>query len=509
MPKPPPKYLPRQTEQVDLLLGHLESKVPSKHIVRFVWQLSGHFNYQSAHDRASYMGNPGIHPREKLALWLYGTLCGIQSSTKLAHAILTDAAYQWILGGKSIGGRSLRRFRQENGKLFEEALRKSVDVAIEAGLLDPAALPPVAIDSFRELAHASQDSARSVERSKRRVAQLEARRAELKRQQAAADDEAERQRLEAQQAVLEARQADHQKALDLCQARGTTSCSFTNELARLMKVPSGGTRLCHRVQAAAVGSSLRLVIAVHVNDAATDFGEAPAMIDRVHREIERIGATVPAIVLDAGYWRPSTLAEVEDQPHVLIADPQEPKGDRAEPGRTAKQFHRSRFERAADGSSVVCPGGKPMKGPSRRGEGLQLEERWTGTGCDGCPLKSSCTTAKAREVTFKPEADRVSQVMRDRLKQDRESDRHYTRRIGTVEPVFSIWQQTLRFNRASSRHPMTIRAEVALIALAGNLERLSHYAEALVVLAIYVEFQGLARIRLGFVGLRFRLWPTL
>lgn len=509
MPKPPPKYLPRQTEQVDLLLGHLESKVPREHIVRFVWQLSGRFDYQSAHDRASYMGNPGIHPREKMALWLYGTLCGIQSSTKLAHAILTDAAYQWILGGKSIGGRTLRRFRQENGRLFEEALRTSVDVAIEAGLLDPAALPPVAIDSFREIAHASRNSARSVERSKRRVAQLEARRSELERQRQASECEAERQRLQAQQATLEARQNDHQRALDLCRQRGTTSCSFTNEHARLMKMPSGGARLCHRVQAAAVGSSLRLVIAVQVNDAATDYGEAPAMINLVHRELERIGATVPAIVLDAGYWRPSTLAEVEDQPTVLIADPQAPKGDRAEPGRTLKRYPRSRFQRVADGSSVVCPAGKPMKGPRRHGAGLQREERWTGTGCDDCPLKASCTTAKAREVTFRPEVDRVSQVMRDRLRQDRESDRSYSKRIGTIEPVFGLWQQTLGFSRASSRHPMTIRAEVALIALAGNLERLSHHAEALVVLVFYIEIQGVVRIRLGRLGLRLRLWPTL
>ena len=108
-----------------------------------------------------------------------------------------------------------------------------------------------------------------------------------------------------------------------------------------------------------------------------------------------------------------------------------------------------------------------MAGPYDRPTG---EREWKGVGCAECSLRTSCTPGNRRTIVLHPEFERLRDQMRDRMKQPDAATR-YSRRIATIEPVFSHIQDAMGFRRVSSRLARGAR-EVAVA------HSWSRYAEA-------------------------------
>jgi transposase len=424
-------------------------QVPADHLARAVAKVVAQFDLTSIEARYSSLGRHGYAPRSVLAVWIYASLIGLHHATKVARALKTDAALRLVSGGHSISRSKLNEFRQQNGALFAELIAQTVAMAQKEGLLP---LSDLAADSMRLRAHASTKAVRTLVRSKKRLHELST----VDVDKLSDDDRANHL----------AKVEKHTTAVAECEKRERASIVTTNPSAALMKFPGGqGSMPGHRVSAMAAGVKARFIVAVLVTADATDFGMLEPVVEATRKMLAKIGLAEEKlqVAADAGYTSFVDLAyaeRVRDRIDILVNGVHEPDNH-------SRFFGRDRFVILDDGSAT-CPAGRAMKGPLRHSEGHTM---WRGIGCADCSLRPDCTDGKQRSITVYAEMDQLRAAMRARMAAPDAKER-YSRRIATVEPVFSNIESAMGFRRASSRFEPTVVAELLLKVLAHNVSRL-------------------------------------
>jgi transposase len=446
---PRPRFKPDRQDQIDLVWGHLESQVPAEHLARAIWGMAALFDVSSVEKGYSALGRRGYPPRRLLALWLYASLIGEHEASKLAVRCKTDVAMRWLCGGHVPSPATIKRFRQHNRSLFESALTRTIEVAIEQDLVDVADL---AVDSVKLRAHASFKEARTLERSTKRLKELEAK----------ATDEMTDVEREAHDKKVK----KHTEAVAKCEAEGRTNVVLTNPEAGLIKGPYGASFPGHRITVTAAGLQTRMVLSVLVDADGSDHGKLVPSLREARRNLQAAGHDLKAKLVaaaDAGYFSSEGLREAEQESEwleVLVAHGE--AGQRP----NAKIFGRDRFVIVGN-QPPICPAGRQMSHAGRYAGG---EVEWIGVGCRRCPLVSQCTTSKhrnGRRLRTSPPLEEM------RLKMAAPENRaRYNRRIGTVEPVFAHLVDTMGYRRATTRHPEALHAEILLKCLAHNVARL-------------------------------------
>lgn len=424
---------------------------PAREIQRFVAGLD-----LSAIEREySSLGRRGHDPRGVLAVWLYASQIGLHHATKVARACATDAAMLFLSGGHAIAAGTLKRFRQKRGELLRSLLAETVRVAHAHGLI---LVEELATDSMRLRAHASTHEVGTAKRSRQRVHELEA---------------VDRMTLSGKRLRLhDAKLAKHRAVLEQCAARDRTNVVLTNDLAALMKFPSGAALPGHRVTATAAGVTERIIVSVLVDASTNDDGKLESAVVDARSVLIRAGVPVEKmqVAADAGYFCETDLefaSKNRDWVDVLIAE-----GASVEDGPVAQgrkgYFDRSLF-RILDDKRAICPAGREMSKPRLMKDG---RTQWSGLGCGKCELKPRCTKRERRSLTADLNLEKVRNEMRRRMSSPGATER-YGQRIATVEPAFSNIEDSMAFRRASSRHPTTIVAEVLLKIVAHNLSRIT------------------------------------
>ena len=446
-----PRFKPDCVRQIDALLGCLEEQVPAEHLARGVWTIVKDLDTSAVEAGYSALGCRGYHPKRILAVWVYASLIGFHHSTKVVRAFQTDAAFRWLCGGRSPSGPTLRRFRQKHQGLFEAVIEQTVLKGYEAGLVE---LDKLAVDGLRVRAHASQAAVRTKARSSRRLKELA---------------EVEVEKLSAEEKEKHAEKVrKHEEAVSVCEERRVTSYATTNDMAALMKFPSGASAPGHRATVVSSGASARFVVGALVDASPTDHGKLEEALEHTRDSLERLELRCNeriSVTADAGYFSDADLQyaqKSQDWADVLIKEAPAPR-------KYKDLFPRDRFTVHED-NTASCPAGTKMLGPYPNNK-ERTEFKWVGVGCGECALKPRCTRGKVRAIQLNPSKERARQAMRDRMAQPGAIER-YNKRIATIEPVFSFLEDVMGFRRASSRHKDTVVAEFLLKILAYNIDRL-------------------------------------
>lgn len=447
---PAPRFKDDRQSQLDGVDGCPELQLDDEHLARRVLEFVRLLGAEQLASTYSALGRRGYRPERVLAILVYGSLIGLHHSTKLGRACQTDVALRWLAGGWRPSASTLRRFRLAHAEYFEEALARTVAIADERGLLD---VEELSVDSVRLRAHASTHEVRTETRSKKRLEQLESSPVD------ASDAEGTRAR--------DAKIQKHRDALERLQTEGRTNLVLTNPSAGLMKFPSGASAPGHRVTVVASGVTQRLAVGLLIDASGSDSGKLGPAMQKVLETLDELGvATGRRLVVsaDAGYFTERDLRWADEhraRVDVLIHEAATSNGGRTTMGR-------SHFTIPDDGSTPTCPAGNSMAGPYDRPSG---EREWKGVGCNDCPLRSQCTPGKQRTLVIHPEFERLRAAMRERMAREGAAER-YSKRIATIEPVFSQIQDTMGFRRVSTRFARGLRGEIFLKFLAHNIARL-------------------------------------
>lgn len=446
-----PRFLADQSRQLDPIRGCPAAQVPLDHLAHRVLKMVDSLDVSELEQAYSSLGRRGVHPRAKLAVWIYASLTGVHEASKLEIQLKTDAALLFLSGGHFISATGLRTFRRENAAFFAKAIQQTVHIAVAQRLLDPRDL---AVDSVRLRAEASPAQMRTAARAEQRLAELEAQ--DLKKIDPAALEKHQKQ------------VTKHRETLAHCRAEGRTNYSTTNELAGLLKFPNGASMPGHRVTAVSAGVQLRLVVSLLLSADSSDNSLLKPSVLAAKDALRAAGITDDLqIAGDAGFISQESLQfAIEQRPEVDLLLKDKPRGRLRKARRAGGFFGQDEFIFQEDGR-VICPAGRPMRGPINKGP----DRRWFGVGCESCPLHAQCTPAKVRGIAKNKNIERVHQALAERMAQPG-ADERYARRMANVEPVFSYLQDAMGYRRVSSRHAETVRAEILLKILAYNLARL-------------------------------------
>jgi transposase len=150
-------------------LGEL---VARDHPVRFVAEFVDRLDLDEAgiQAEAAIEGAPAYQPRLLLGAWIYGFMTRVRSSRKIEVACRETIPFMWLTGMQQPDHMTLWRFYHQNRQAMRKLLKLTVQLAIEAGLVD---FGLQAVDGSR-IAVTSGDSLRDRTGLERQLAQVEA-----------------------------------------------------------------------------------------------------------------------------------------------------------------------------------------------------------------------------------------------------------------------------------------------------------------------------------------------
>lgn len=415
------------------------------------------------------LGAPAYHPGALLAIWVYGFMTGVRSSRRLESACRDQIPYLWLSGNQRPDHNTLWRFYEAHRQGMRALLKRTVKVAVGAGLLD---LALQAVDGTKVGASAARNRTldadgltRLLKRTETAITVLEAENATAgeapppRLPEALEEQGALRQRVKA--ALEQVRAEDGPKWVNL-----------TDPEARLLKSPAGnGFVTGYNAQAMVSQASLggqrgMLITAIDVVAEGDDHPQLqPMMAQAAEHTGRQEGVTTLA---DAGYYSAANLQVcAQGGQQVLMPAPQEGNRQR-------NPFHKGYFAYDASTDTYQCPQDQTLAfaGRQRHEDGYTVRVyQAAGKVCRGCPAFGRCTRDRRGRRLRVGEHEPVHQRHREMM-QTEAAKACYGRRRELVEPVFGMIKEQQAARRFLLRGLANVKAEWSLLAVGLNLRML-------------------------------------
>ena len=458
-----------------LLPPSLDELVGPDHPVRFVAQVveqigPGLLAEWGVTPGGTIEGKPSYHVLMLLNVWLYGFMTGVRSTRKLETACREQIPYLWLTGHQRPDHNTLWRFYKTRRASLRVLFKKTVRVAVEAGLVD---LAVQAVDGTKMAGNASKDRTfsrkgldRLAERTAAAIADLEA------QNETGGDDSPPRlppgltewvQREQAVKAALLRLDAD----TDLNQV------NLTDGDAVLMK-GRGGFVAGYNAQAMVASLALdrtdvtgRFLTAEAVTTDVDDHAQLIALLDLA---IANTGQPVPSVLADGGYHSGAVVVGCEERGQVVIMPESSTKK-----GEPPRPYHQDAFCYDQKTDAYTCPQGQilPFASLKHHKRGVTRVYHGNPAVCRACPVFGSCTTdtRHGRMLQIGPENDAL---VKHRGWMATEWAKALSRRRKVLpEPVFGIIKEQRGFRRFLLRGFHAVEAEWSLITTGFNLRTLA------------------------------------
>ena len=428
----------------------VQDYLPEHHLARFVVDIVDQLDLSHLSAVYTGRGSKPFHPAMLVSLLFYGYATGVFSSRKLEKASYDSIAFRYICANSNPDHDTIASFRK---RFLPELSALFVEILVVAEVMGLVKLGTVSLDGTKIKANASKRKALSWDYANRLEVQLKQEVEELLRLAEAADQRslpqemdipAELQRREQRlsaiarakaeikvraEARFEHEQAEYEEKLAQRAARaketgkkprgkpprpptagprGKDQVSLTDEDSRIMPSAGGGFEQAYNAQLG-VDTDTHLIVEQHVTQQPND-----------KQEIE------PA------------LAAIEQLPAVL--------------GKVKKLLADTGYFSAANVEKCIEDGIEPFIAEKRQPHNLPLVERFSG---DPEP----------------PQNATAVQAMRHRL-QTQKGKAVYAKRKATVETVFGIVKDVLRFRQFLLRGLDAVQGEWSLVCIGWNLKRM-------------------------------------
>lgn len=458
-------------DQLTLLPASFDDLIAEDHIVRVIELFVDGLDLEAlgfVRAQPAVTGRPGYDPADLLKLYLYGYLHQTRSSRRLEHECARNVEVMWLLKRLRPDFKTIAEFRRRNAVAFRAVCRGLIRLCKTHGLLGAT----VAIDGSKFQAVASAKRALNPKRLAKQEAALEreiaawlARLDEADATEARALGAPDREQIQATIAALKARAVDATTARQLMEDLGLTQHVVGEPAAKVMKT-AAGKRPAYNVQTA-VDSDTHLIVHHDVVNDANDTRQLQPIAEATKVELERDTLTV---VADAGYSNGEQLQQCEDNgitPYVPVNRASNNKGN-------GQQFQADDFQYDRKTDRFACPAGQTLKRVQVLKHKRQIYYRAEAGACSACPLKSRCTSGRARTVSrhFEEAAfERAEQRLADKPEMMR-------LRKATVEHPFGTLKHVIFGNgRFLVRGLDRVKGEMSLGILAYNLKRLMNLLE--------------------------------
>jgi transposase len=405
-------------------------------------------------------GRPAYAPSLLLKIWLYGYHYRLRSSRKLEAACREHMSLIWLSGTIGPDHNSLWRFWRDNKAALRELFKKSVELAVKAGLVG---LALQAVDGTKIQALASTRSgwtrANMEKLLKALDAELNQTEKELDLEEAVEETAPCRlpEKLEDRQALRAAVKA----GLEQLEQDGRGYYHPKEPEARRMKCDSKRP-FAYNAQAV-VDQKHGIVLAAEVSVEECDSGELVSMVKQAQ---QNTGATTAVLSLaDGAYGSGTQVAQAAAENLDVLVKPMD-GGKQKDNGYSAQDFH---YDAVA--GTVTCPQKQQL---DFRQETLQKGQMIKRYRCHvkDCPAAALCKDKKGRRVIEIWPHTAAVQAMRQRLKQP-EAQERLSKRGQIIERHFGHIKQHDGFRRWTLGGAENVRTQWALLNLTVNLRVLA------------------------------------
>jgi len=409
----------------------------------------------------SATGRPAYHPAVLLKLYIYGYLNGIQSSHRLEREARRNVELIWLTGRLMPVFKTISGFRKDNRQAIRKVCLSFVELCRELELFSAKL---VAIDGSKFKAVNSRDKNFTKKSVKRRIKKTQA---NIDRYLAKLDavDEEEPEihavtadELKQKIASMEAKMEELKAHEIEVEAHPDKQVSVTDEDARSMMKPGGGSVVGYNVQTA-VDEKHHMIVTHEVTNATTDRQQ----LSKVAKQAKKVLRTKALkVVADAGYYEGNSIADCYAADITALV----PKTDTS-PAKSKGRYSKADFRYDAQKNEYVCPAGERLtKRRESHEKGKTLWVYWTNR-CGSCPLKADCTTGSERRIK-RWEKEHILDIAAAELRRERDAMRQ---RKALVEHPFGTLKQAMGATHFLTKRLPSVKAEMSLHILAYNMKR--------------------------------------
>jgi transposase len=441
-----------------LLPPALEDWVPKDHPARFLREFVDQLDLSAMGFVISggEEGRPAYAPSLLLKIWLFGYMHRIRSTRKLEVACREQLSLLWLCGMLQPDHNSLWRFWRDNKKALRALFKRSVELALEAGLVG---LVLQAVDGTKIQAASSRHSAWNKKSLQELLALLEGEldqtEAQLTRE--GAPDPTTHYRLPETLAEREALREKVRTGLEQMEQIQRDHLHPAEPEARRMQC-DGKNCFSYNAQLV-VDDQAGVIVAAEVTNHENDAGLAVPMMRQAE---ENCGRPAEATVADGGYGSGSDIAQAAEQKMNLLVRPT------MDSVAARKRFHAYNFQYEKGRDLVICPEGQELKfarNMKQKGQTVRLFR------CDHqhCPVRAQCTKdqRQRRLVEIWSHTNAV-QEMRARIQTDKAAAQ-LRKRPQIIERVFGHIKHHEVWRRWTTRGLAAVNAQWALVCCAFNL----------------------------------------
>ena len=408
-------------------------------------------------------GRPAYHPATLLKIYVYGYLNRVQSSRRLERECQRNIELVWLTGRLMPDFKTIADFRKDNGEAIRRVCREFV---VLCGRLELFSEASVAIDGSKFKAVNTRDRNFTQAKMQRRLAQIDESIARYLSQLDSADrqgeavPEAKITRLNEKIATLREEIQRLNGLNTLMMQTEDKQISLTDPDARSMATSGRGSGMVGYNVQSAVDTKHHLIVTHEVINVGSDRSQLSRMSEQARAAI---GSEAIEAVADRGYYNGEEIVACE-QAGITVYLPKPMTSGLLAKGRFGKQD----FVYVAADDAYLCPAGEQLTYHyTNEEEGKTLRRYWT-TACQGCALKSKCTTGKERRIS-RWEHEAVLETVQARL--DRNPAKMRERRQTVEHPFGTIksWMGATHFQMKTLKH---VGTEMALHVLAYNMKRM-------------------------------------
>lgn len=178
------RFVPIDRDTAYLLPPSVQDWLPQRHLARFVVEVVHQLDLARLESAYAGRGSAAHHPSALLGLLIYGYATGVYSSRAIERATYDSVAFRFVAANTHPDHDTINSFRKQFWNEIESAFGQVLRIAAGMGVLK---LGVVSLDGSKIKANASKHSALSYGHAKKLEAQIQAEIAELKRRAEAAE----------------------------------------------------------------------------------------------------------------------------------------------------------------------------------------------------------------------------------------------------------------------------------------------------------------------------------
>lgn len=447
-------------------------------------------------------GAPAYDPRVMLKIVLLGYSRGLISSRAIERACRENVTFIAISGDTAPSYTHISKFVRELGEDLQSIFAQVLLICDRLGLIggelfaiDGVKLPG---NASKERSGTHQELLHRAERLDKAAAKIVA--AHRSRDEGKADEELSRRRQEQVKRIEREAKAIREFLKSTPPKRnrkGAELKSNTTDNESAKMATSKGVIQGYAAQAA-VDAKHQVVVAADVAGSGSEQASLLPMIQASSRYVtEQTVVTAdagyhsaenlehlrercqPALIADGGMRKRDERFEGQAR-HKAKPDPLYDKSSRTEPAK--KMFGVAEFRHDAQNNRCICPAGKALysSGGAIQKKGFTFHQfKGTVRDCGPCALRKQCLrkpeVTQIRQVAINLQRARLPDAV-ELMRREIDSPRGralYSRRIGTVEPVFANLRHSKRLNRFTMRGRCKVRTQWRLYCLVHNIERIA------------------------------------